>query len=89
MQPNSLTQGSVAKTLFRFACPFLVANVLQSLYGAADLFVVGAFCGAQSVAAVSTGTTGDANCHKPRHTRSRVAAPSSLGSIPARGNTAR
>ena len=43
MQPNSLTQGSVAKTLFRFACPFLVANVLQSLYGAADLFVVGAF----------------------------------------------
>ena len=56
MQPNSLTQGSVAKTLFRFACPFLVANVLQSLYGAADLFVVGAFCGAQSVAAVSTGT---------------------------------
>ena len=48
MQPNSLTQGSVAKTLFRFACPFLVANVLQSLYGAADLFVVGAFCGAQS-----------------------------------------
>lgn len=56
MQPNGLTQGSVAKTLFRFACPFLVANVLQSLYGAADLFVVGAFCGAQSVAAVSTGT---------------------------------
>ena len=56
MQPNSLTQGSVAKTLFRFAFPFLVANVLQSLYGAADLFVVGAFCGAQSVAAVSTGT---------------------------------
>ena len=30
--------------------------MLQSLYGAADLFVVGAFCGAQSVAAVSTGT---------------------------------
>lgn len=45
MQPNSLTQGSVAKTLFRFACPFLVANVLQSLYGAADLFVVGLSAG--------------------------------------------
>ena len=48
--------GQRSQTLFRFACPFLVANVLQSLYGAADLFVVGAFCGAQSVAAVSTGT---------------------------------
>ncbi len=51
-----LTQGNVAKTLVRFAVPFLLANVLQSLYGAVDLFVVGAFCGAESVAAVSTGT---------------------------------
>lgn len=51
-----LTQGSVAKNLVLFAVPFLLANVLQSLYGAVDLFVVGAFCGAESVAAVSTGT---------------------------------
>ena len=56
MDANDLTQGSAAGTLFRFAGPFFIANVLQSLYGAADLFVVGAFCGAQSVAAVSTGT---------------------------------
>lgn len=56
MNTNDLTQGSAAGTLFRFAGPFFIANVLQSLYGAADLFVVGAFCGAQSVAAVSTGT---------------------------------
>ncbi len=34
----------------------LLANVLQSLYGAVDLFVVGQYCDAQSVAAVSTGT---------------------------------
>ena len=53
---NDLTRGSVGGTLFCFACPFFIANVLQALYGAADLFVVGAFCGAQSVAAVSTGT---------------------------------
>ena len=88
MQPNSLTQGSVAKTLFRFACPFLVANVLQSLYGAADLFVVGAFCGAQSVAAVSTGTQ-VTQIVTSLVTGLTLAAPSSLGSIPARGNTAR
>ena len=39
-----------------FTVLFLLANVLQSLYGAVDLFVVGQFCDAQAVAAVSTGT---------------------------------
>ena len=51
-----LSEGPVASTLFRFALPFLIANILQSLYGAVDLFVIGRFCSAESVAAVSTGT---------------------------------
>ena len=54
--PKDLTGGPVAGTLARFAIPFLLANVLQSLYGAVDLFVVGRYCGAAEVAAVSTGT---------------------------------
>ena len=53
---NKLTQGSVVKALVTFTLPFLLANVLQSLYGAVDLFVVGQYCSAESVAAVSTGT---------------------------------
>ena len=56
MKEYNLTEGSIGKTLFAFAIPFLIANVLQSLYGAVDLFVVGRYCKAQSVAAVSTGT---------------------------------
>ena len=56
MEENRLTEGNIASALFRFAVPFLIANVLQSLYGAADLFVVGRYCAAESVAAVSTGT---------------------------------
>lgn len=56
MKKNNLTDGSIVKTLFLFAVPFLIANILQSLYGAVDLFVVGKYCNAQSVAAVSTGT---------------------------------
>ncbi len=56
MKNKDLTQGSILKTLFVFAIPFLLANVLQSLYGAVDLFVVGQYCDARSVAAVSTGT---------------------------------
>lgn len=56
MKKNNLTEGSILKTLFLFAVPFLIANILQSLYGAVDLFVVGKYCNAESVAAVSTGT---------------------------------
>ncbi|MDD3279257.1 MAG: MATE family efflux transporter [Lachnospiraceae bacterium] len=56
MNTNKLTEGGTIKTLCFFAVPFLIANVLQSLYGAVDLFVVGRYCDAASVAAVSTGT---------------------------------
>ena len=56
MKALDLSEGPVAPTLFRFAIPFLLSNILQSLYGAVDLFVVGRFCSAESVAAVSTGT---------------------------------
>ena len=51
-----LTQGNVSKTLIRFTIPLLLANIIQALYGAVDLFVIGKYCSAQSVAAISTGT---------------------------------
>ncbi len=56
MKKNDLTEGNILKTLLLFAVPFLIANILQSLYGAVDLFVVGKYCDAESVAAISTGT---------------------------------
>ena len=56
MKQQDLTEGSLVGTLCIFALPFLLANILQSLYGAVDLFVVGKYCDARSVAAVSTGT---------------------------------
>ena len=51
-----LTQGSVPKVLLQFAVPYLLANVLQALYGGADLFVVGRFDDAASVAGVAIGS---------------------------------
>ena len=51
-----LTQGKVPSVLLRFALPFLLANVLQALYGGADLFVVGQFDDAASVAGVAIGS---------------------------------
>ena len=52
---NRLTEGGTLQVLLRFAAPFLAANILQALYGAVDLAVVGWFCSPESVAAVSTG----------------------------------
>ena len=55
MKELNLTQGSVPKVLLQFAVPFLIANVLQALYGGADLFVVGQYDDSASVAAVASG----------------------------------
>lgn len=55
-QEHDLTQGSLVKTVVVFAIPFLLANLIQAFYGAADLMVVGWYCGRDAVAAVSTGT---------------------------------
>lgn len=56
VEKNDLTQGSLVKMVFRFAVPFMAANMLQSIYGAVDLLVIGKYGSAASVAAVSTGT---------------------------------
>ena len=55
-QENLLTEGSVLKVLLKFSIPFLIANIIQALYGAVDLMVIGRYCPPESVAAVSTGT---------------------------------
>ena len=51
-----LTEGNVFRVLLNFSVPFLIANIIQALYGAVDLMVVGWYCSPESVAAVSTGT---------------------------------
>lgn len=56
MKEQDLTEGSILRTLFVFATPFLIANILQSLYGAVDMYMVGRYCREESLAAVSVGT---------------------------------
>lgn len=50
------TRGRLAPSLVRFALPFLFSNILQALYGAVDLFIIGQFCGPAAVSAVSIGS---------------------------------
>ena len=53
---NRITQGKIFPALIEFALPVLFALLLQTMYGAVDLMVVGQFGEAQDVSAVSTGS---------------------------------
>ena len=53
---RDLTQGSVLKNLIRFSLPYLVSYFLQTLYGMADLLIIGQFEGVSSTTAVSVGS---------------------------------
>lgn len=53
---KNLTTGSVFKTLLGFSLPYLLSYFLQTLYGMADLFIIGQFCGVESTTAVSIGS---------------------------------
>lgn len=53
---RDLTQGSVFKNIIWFSLPFLLSYFLQTLYGLADLFIIGQFNGADVITAVSIGS---------------------------------
>lgn len=53
---RDLTTGSVFKNLIHFCIPYLFSYFLQTLYGMADLFIIGQFCGVESTTAVSIGS---------------------------------
>ncbi len=50
---RTLTQGNALKNIVLFSIPFLLANLLQTLYGMVDLFVVGQLNGVASLSGVS------------------------------------
>ncbi|GLB28395.1 MATE family efflux transporter [Lacrimispora amygdalina] len=50
---KNLTTGSVFKTVLYFSLPYLLSYFLQTLYGMADLFIIGQFNGVDSITAVS------------------------------------
>lgn len=53
---KNLTTGSVLKNVAIFSLPYLLSYFLQTLYGMADLFIVGQFEGIASTTAVSIGS---------------------------------
>lgn len=55
MQRN-LTTGSIFKNVVYFSLPYLLSYFLQTLYGMADLFIIGQYEGVASTTAVSIGS---------------------------------
>lgn len=53
--PNPITEGSIPRTLFLFALPLMLAMLLQALYGAADLFVIGIYANKEAISAIANG----------------------------------
>lgn len=53
---RNLTSGSVLKNIAYFSLPYLLSYFLQTLYGMADLFIIGQFNGVDSTTAVSVGS---------------------------------
>ena len=56
MMERNLTTGSVFKNVIIFSLPYLLSYFLQTLYGMADLFIIGQFEGVASTTAVSIGS---------------------------------
>lgn len=55
MQKN-LTEGNIFKILVKFSVPYLISCFLQTLYGLADLLIVGQFNDSSVITAVSVGS---------------------------------
>ena len=53
---RNLTSGSVLRNILQFSVPYLLSYFLQTLYGMADLFIIGQFEGVASTTAVSVGS---------------------------------
>lgn len=55
-EKNSFISGPLLGPMVRFTFPILGAQLLQTMYGAVDMLVVGQFAAASDVSAVSTGS---------------------------------
>lgn len=54
--PRNLYEGNILRNIGLFSVPFLIANFLQTLYGMADLFIIGQFTDAAGITAVAVGS---------------------------------
>lgn len=52
---NPLLEGNIAKSLMLFAVPIILSKLLQTVYGAVDVFMIGRYGTVEDMTAVTTG----------------------------------
>lgn len=52
---HDFTEGPILSQLFRFGAPFILSNLLQTVYNLVDMVVVGQVLGSSGLSAVATG----------------------------------
>lgn len=57
MEKNDFTQGNIVSKLLKFMIPILGALILQAMYGAVDILIVGWFGTTAGISGVSTGSS--------------------------------
>lgn len=57
MKSYDLTEGQITKSLWAFALPLMLSDVLQQLYNLVDTWVVGVYVGDNALAAVGSSYT--------------------------------
>ncbi len=50
---QDLSKGSVFKKLIVFSIPFLLSNLIQSIYSVADMIIVGRFSGSELLGTIN------------------------------------
>ena len=58
-QERDLTKGAIVKSLWLFALPLMLGNVLQQFYNLVDTWVVGRYLGKRALAAVGASYVDD------------------------------
>ena len=53
---NDLSKGNVVKQLIKFSIPFLISNLIQTLYSVADMVIVGRYAATTSMSGVANGS---------------------------------
>lgn len=56
MESINLTEGGIMRNIVNFSLPYLLSYFMQVLYGMVDLFIIGQYCGVESITAVSIGS---------------------------------
>ncbi len=52
---NDFTQGNIGSQLIRFALPFMLGSLIQTLYNVVDMIILDRFVGSEAMSAVSIG----------------------------------